>query len=131
MAVTLEDIAVELGRATPLADSIEAKQWQRWIDRAAALIEGRANRLGVDPATLDVAVVDDVVVRAVARHARRPDNAMQVSVSVDDGSTQRTYQSSAGEVTIADGWWDELGLVGVSGAFSTRPGFVSDAGVEL
>ena len=41
---------------------------------------------------------------------KRPDNATQVTVSVDDASTSRTYRSGAGRVTILDDWWTMLGL---------------------
>lgn len=120
MAVTLEDIAVELGRATPDTGSIEARQWQRWIDRAVTLINARADRLGVDPATLDPAVVDAVVTLAVVAHARRPDNSTQVDVAIDDGRVSKRYETSQGRVTILDEWWVDLGLVGESAVGSFR-----------
>ena len=87
MAVTIDDIAVELGRATPAEGSIEAKQWGSWIGRAEGAIHRRAERFGVDPASLDRDAFDEVVTYIVARLARTPlDGAEQVteSAGVDD-----------------------------------------------
>lgn len=117
MSVTPDDIAVELGRTAPAAGSVEYAQWDRWIDDALLLIEAR---LG-DPAGLDQTRLDYVVRQAVAMHVRRPDDATQVSVSVDDGSTSRMYRSSKGRVVILDEWWDLLGTDNKAGAFSVIP----------
>ena len=112
MAVTPETIATALGRATFTSD--EDAQWSMWIDDALLLIEAR---LG-DPAELDQARLDYVVREAVVAHIRHPDDATQVSVSVDDASTSRTYRSGKGRVTILDEWWDLLSPdTGKSGAF--------------
>jgi hypothetical protein len=55
----------------------------------------------------------------VTSHVRRPDNATQVTVSVDDGSTSKTYRSGRGRVEIVDEWWSLLGLTPpTGGAFS-------------
>lgn len=127
MSVTVDDIALELGRATPEAASIEARQWARWIDRAVWLIEARAERLGVDPSTLDAETVDAVVTLAVVAHVQHPDNSTRVSVAVDDASVQREYRTSQGRITIEDQWWADLGLVDMSGAFTVTPSFAPDA----
>jgi hypothetical protein len=118
MAVTPEDIAVELGRPTPAADSVEFAQWTRWIGRARLLIEAR---LG-DLTALDQAVLDEVVLLAVAAHAKNPDSATQVDVRVDDASTSRRYSTSSGSVLILDEWWALLDpdLVDSSGVGSTQ-----------
>lgn len=112
MAVTLDKIATRLGVATPDPTSTQGKQWLEWIGDAEALIDMRATALSVDPATLDPVTVDRVVALAVVAMARNPDDATQVSVSIDDGSSQRTYKSSDGQVSITDTWWGWLGLVG-------------------
>jgi len=115
MAVTPEMIAVALGVAAPASDSTQYAQWSMWIEDALMLIEAR---LG-DPALLDQAKLDYVVREAVASLARRPDDATQVSVSVDDGSVSRTYRSGTGRVTILDEWWLLLAPASTAGrAFS-------------
>lgn len=117
MAVTPQDVAIELGVPTPTGDTLT--QWSSWITRARRLIERRALLLDVDLGTIPEGDVDSVIIRAVAAHVRRPDDATRVEVSVDDGRTARTYSSGRGEVTILDAWWDELGLdLGDDGAFT-------------
>lgn len=117
MAVTPDDIAVGLGQAAPQPDSITDKQWKQWIDDAEMLIDLRVAKLDVDPPS---ELVRDYVVReSVISHVRKPDDATQVTVSVDDASTSKTYHSGRGRPTITDEWWLMLGLVEVSsGAFS-------------
>lgn len=111
MAVTSADIGVALGRAfTPAQDD----QWSMWIADALMLIEAR---LG-DPAELDQAKLDYVVREAVVAHIRHPDDATQVSVSIDDGSSSRTYRSGKGRVTILDEWWDLLSPGDAATAFT-------------
>lgn len=103
MAVTPETIAVALGR-TSSPTTIEVQQWTMWIDDARMLI---GNRLG-DLDELDQAKLDYVVREAVTAHIRHPDDATQVSVTVDDASSSRTYRSGKGRVSIIDEWWDLL-----------------------
>lgn len=102
MAVTADTIATALGRAASSAS--ETAQWELWIDDARLLI---AARLG-DLAELDQPKLDYVVREAVIAHINHPDDATQVSVSIDDASTSRTYRSGNGRVTIRDEWWDLL-----------------------
>lgn len=113
MAVTTDMIATALGRTAPASGSVEAQQWEMWIGDALMLIEAR---LG-DPAALDQAKLDYVVREAVVAHVRRPDNATQVDISVDDASSSRRYTSSAGRVAIRDEWWDLLAPTTQGGAF--------------
>lgn len=101
MAVTPDVIAVALGRTAPLGDTPEYEQWMMWVSDALMLIEAR---LG-DPAALDQAKLDYVVREAVVAQVRRPDDATQVAISVDDGSVSRTYRTSSGRVEIRDEWW--------------------------
>ena len=125
MAVTPGMIAVALGVAAPDAGSVQEQQWQMWIEDAEMLIETR--RLEVDDTlVIDVAKLDYVVREAVVAHVRHPDDATQVSVSIDDASSQRTYRSGSGRVSIRDEWWTLLGLAPKSsGAFSITPSGVS------
>lgn len=102
MSVTVGDIAIELGRATPTGD--QAMQWESWITQARYLI---GKRLG-DVAALDQGDVDYVVLQAVVAHVRNPDDATQVSVQVDDANVSRSYRTSRGRVTILDEWWSLL-----------------------
>lgn len=118
MAVTPETIAVAMGQAAPPADSTQFEQWSMWIDDALMLIEARAEALGKTLADIDEAKLDYVVREAVVAHVKRPDDATMVMVSVDDASTQKSYRSGKGRVSILDEWWVILGLVSASGAFT-------------
>jgi hypothetical protein len=109
-------LAVALGQAAPGAGSVTEQQWRMWIDDAEMLIESRQLQLAVD--SIDQAKLDYVVREAVVAHIKRPDDATQVTIAVDDGSSSRSYQSGKGRVTILDEWWALLGLVEASGAFS-------------
>ena len=113
MAVLTHDIATALLRETPAPGSEEDRQWLMWIADAQLLIR---NRLG-DLTALDQDTLDYVVREAVVAQVRRPDDATQVSVAVDDGSVQRSYRTGRGRVTILDEWWDMLSP-SESGAFS-------------
>lgn len=119
MAVTPDDIAVELGRPTPVQEPTRT-QWETWIDRTYRAIERRAENLGIDYGSLDPQLVDDVVILAVSAHAERPTSETQVTVSADDGSVSRQYRSSQGRVVILDEWWVDLGLTAASDVYSLR-----------
>lgn len=113
MSVTPTTIAVALGRTVPTSGSAEFAQWEMWISDALMLIEAR---LG-DPAELDQAKLDYVVREAVVAHVRKPDDATEVSISIDDGSSSKKYRTSRGRVTILDEWWSLLMPPDRSGAF--------------
>lgn len=114
--VTPAMLAVALGKAAPESGSVTEQQWELWIDDAVMLIESRRVEVGAeDP---DQAKIDYVVRQAVVTHIKRPDDATQVTVAVDDSSTSRSYQSGKGRVVILDEWWTLLGLVETSGAYS-------------
>lgn len=119
MAVTPDNIAVELGRTTPDSTSTEYAQWEQWITDALMLISAR---LG-DTTLLDQTHLDYVIRQAVAAHVRKPDDATQVAISVDDGSLSKTYKSSRGRVEILDEWWALLSpnTESARAAFSIRP----------
>lgn len=118
MAVTPENIAVALGVAAPTPDSIQWQQWALWIDDAMMLIDARADQLGIDLSTIDEAKLDYVVREAVVAQVKKPDDATQVTITVDDASTSKSYRSGKGRVTILDEWWLILGLTDPSGAFA-------------
>lgn len=118
MAVTPEMIATALGVAVPDSGSATVAQWDLWISDALMLIETRRVQLDV-AGPLDDAKVDYVVRQAVVAQVQRPDDATQVTESVDDASVSRTYRSGKGRVTILDEWWTLLGLTApTGGAFS-------------
>lgn len=118
MAVTPADVAVELGRPTPLDATTEA-QWQSWIDRAGRRIVRRAVKLEVDPDSLDPETVDEVVLLAVVAHARNPEGVESYDLSIDDAREMRRFRSGSGEITITDEWWGWL-FPSAAEAFSTR-----------
>jgi len=117
MSVTPEMLAVALGQTAPEPDSVTDLQWKMWIDDAEMLIEARRISLG-ESFPPDEAKLDYVVRQAVVAHIKRPDDATQVTIAIDDGSSSRSYQSGKGRVVILDEWWALLGLAGSSGAFS-------------
>lgn len=126
-SVTPAKLAVALGKAAPEPGSVTDEQWQMWIDDAEMLIESRQALLGLEAP--DLAKVDYVVREAVVAHIKRPDDATQVTIAVDDGSSSKTYKSGRGRVAILDEWWTLLGLVEASGAFSID--MIGSAAVHL
>lgn len=116
MPVTPSNIAVALGQAAPESDSVQYQQWELWISDAEMLIDVRRQQLNVDE--IDEAKLDYVVREAVVAHVKKPDDATQVTVSVDDGQTSKSYRSGKGRVTILDEWWTLLGLIDDDGAFA-------------
>jgi hypothetical protein len=111
-------IAVALGVAAPQEGSVTEQQWQMWIDDAVMLITTRAEQLSIDTEDIDEAKLDYVVREAVVAHVKRPDDATQVTISVDDGQTSKSYRSGKGRITILDEWWVLLGLTEPDGAFA-------------
>lgn len=116
MTVTPDKIAVALGTAAPAPESITWKQWALWIEDANMLIENR--RVSLDADAIDAAKLDYVIREAVVAHIKKPDDATQVTTSVDDGQTSKSYRSGKGRVTIVDEWWTLLGLTEPDGAFA-------------
>lgn len=116
MAVTPAMLAVALGQAAPAPGSVTEQQWQMWVNDAVMLIDAR--RLSLAAPQPDQAKLDYVVREAVVAHIKRPDDATQVTIAVDDGSSSRSYRSSKGRIDILDEWWTLLGMVPASGAFA-------------
>jgi len=110
-------IAVALGRETPAEESVEFAQWEMWIGDAQMLIEMRRLALGIET-DLEEAKLDYVIREAVVAHIKKPDDATQVTFSVDDASSSRSYRSGKGRVVILDEWWSLLGLTDPKGAFT-------------
>lgn len=109
------DVAVALGVDAPTTGSTQAQQWQMFIGDALMLIQNRVDELQVDEADISQVKIDYVVREAVVAHVRRPDDATQVTIQVDDGQSSKTYRTGAGRVTILDEWWTMLGLTGNGG----------------
>ncbi len=105
MAVTWQSVQNTLGRALTAAQKTQAGAW---IPQARILINNRAIREGTTIDQLDQATVDMVVTEAVADRLRKPDDATQVTVQVDDSQVSRRYESSTGQIRIRDEWWDLL-----------------------
>lgn len=112
--ITPAHIAVALGQSAPTSGSTTAAQWQMWIDDALMHVQVRVDSFDPVP-DVDQARLDYVIREAVVAQVRRPDDATQVTISVDDASTSKTYSSSRGRVEISDDWWVLLGLATATG----------------
>lgn len=112
--ITPANIAVALGVSAPAWGSPTESQWDMWVGDALMLVQARVDSIDPTP-TVDQARLDYVIREAVVAQVRRPDDATQVTVSIDDGSTSRTYSSSRGRVSMTDEWWALLGLASASG----------------
>ncbi|NNG36941.1 hypothetical protein [Nakamurella aerolata] len=122
--LTPDDIAGELGMPPPAEGSTTWNQWERWISDAMLLIRLAAEARGLSVALLDPEVVDYVVRRLVAGQARQPrDGALQVSVSVDDASSARTYSAPDRVTVLPDDLLDMLFPGSERASFSIRPGY--------
>lgn len=120
--ITTADIAVALGRAQPAVDSPESLQWEMWISDARLEVSAGPDGASViDLTGLDQDRLDRVLRDAVVARVRRPDDATQVDISVDDGRVSKIYQSSTGTVFIRPEWWRFLGLVSESQSFTVEP----------
>ena len=108
--ITPGAIAVAMGQAAPDSGSVTEQQWLMWITDALMLIQTRVDELEAVEADIDQARLDYVIREAVVAQVKRPDSATQVTVSVDDASTSKTYRSSTGRLDIIDEWWALLGL---------------------
>ncbi len=117
--VTPATIAVALGQAAPDLGTVTDERYAMWIADALMLVQVRYDSMADPAIVVDQVRLDYVIREAVSAIARRPDDATQVSVSIDDGSVSRTFRSGNGRVTILDEWWALLGLTSpTAGAFS-------------
>ena len=120
MAVaTWQNVAVALGRPTSDFNADQQAQITYWLDAVELQI---AARLG-DVADLDEDVVRYVEVEAVAAKMQNPSGYQ--SETIDDYTYR--YGTETRRVTILDEWWDLLRPTTAAEAFSTRPGFETDA----
>jgi hypothetical protein len=126
-SITPTSIAVNVGQEAPADGSTLDLQWNMWIDDALMLIQTRAD--GLDISDIPQAKLDYVIREAVTDHVKHPDDATQVTISVDDGSTSKTYRSGAGRVRITDDWWTMLGLNPRKGKAFEVDTMPADAGV--
>lgn len=101
-AELLQQIEASLGRVLTSQQSAQAALW---LGYARVIIR---KRLG-DLTLLDQDALQMVLVESVVAKIKNPDpQRRSLSVSVDDASTQTTYDSSSGHVEILDAWWDLL-----------------------
>lgn len=122
MAVaTFEDVGVALGRSISNADEIARIEW--WLDGVELFITAR---LG-DVAELDQTIVRYVEAEAVAAKVNRAGRTeSSVTVSVDDGTVTRRYESVTAD-DVTDAWWNLLDpSSGSGGMHSVRPSFDAD-----
>jgi hypothetical protein len=120
MAVTVADVAGELGRTAPEPPDPKFAQWTGWIARAYRLVRDRYDTAYYD--ALDPERVDDVIVQAVAEHVRAwtPDNVRRKDVSVDDARKSVDYHSPVGPLTIPAHLWATLDPEATADVFSIQ-----------
>lgn len=83
-----------------------------WEQDIEADIEARARLYGLTLASLDPAQVERFKREAILWRLNHPDDAVQVTTSVDDTSMSRRYASSTGQLEYLPLWWSWLGLDG-------------------
>lgn len=117
MAVaTYTDVAVAVGR--PISSDVEQNQIEWWLTGAEMAIKARLGDLSV----LDQNVLLYVEVEAVAAKVRRHGNLeSSITVSVDDSSVTRRYESNVTSADITDDWWDLLNPAATVTAFTISP----------
>lgn len=133
---TIEQVAAELGRSTPDAETPEAVQWQQWLERVERAITARFAACGLSLAQQvalgqpDAETVADVEVAAVARKVLNPEGLTSTTISIDDGSITRRRDGfkNLGEdpLTLTPAEWAVLLPASAVGAFSIRPHFEPD-----
>ena len=123
MAVTWRDVQATLGRTFTQPQQVQA---DAWIKQARILIGSRATQIGKTLDDLDQDTLDMVVTEAVAARAKRPDDATEVSIKVDDGETTRRYESSTGQIEITAAWWDLLFPRAAQNLFTITPVYEPD-----
>jgi len=128
----LNDVAVRLGR--PIIKAEEIAQVTAWLTDIEAVIAARFIRAGLilaDQVALDnpsVATLIRVEAASVIRKMSNPTGLTSVTRSVDDASvTERRDDATAPGPGLLDEEWEQLLPDSTSGAFSTRPGFLTDA----
>jgi len=113
--VTWGDVQATLGRTLTNA---QQQQAVAWIAQARTIISARAVREATTLDGLDQDILAMVVTEAVATRMKRPDDATEVQVQVDDAQTTKRYESSTGQIEILDIWWNLLFPGEIQAAFS-------------
>ena len=128
----LNDVAVRLGR--PIIKAEEIAQVGAWLTDIESVIVARFTRAGLILAAqvaLDnpsIATLIRVEAATVIRKMSNPTGLTSVTRSVDDASvTERRDGATASGLGLLDEEWEQLLPDSTSGAFSTRPGFLTDA----
>ena len=112
-AATYTDVGVALRRT--ISDPAEQAQIEHWLTGAEMAVR---SRLG-DPSLLDQAVLKYVETEAVAEKVRRAGrDESSVTVSVDDGTVTRRYETSMSVDDIASDLWSLLSPARSSSAYT-------------
>lgn len=116
MAVaTYTDVGVALRRT--ISDAAEQAQITWWLNGAELLLKSRLGNV----ALLDQAVVKHVEVETVAEKVRRAGrDESSITVSVDDGSVTRRYESRLTAEDITADLWDLFGSRYTGSAYTIR-----------
>jgi hypothetical protein len=114
ITIPIEDMALEVGR---LLSELEQQQAARWADWTLTIIE---NRLG-DLTALNQDTLRMVVTEVVADRIKRPEKETQTSVTIDNGTVNRTYSPGGGRITITDDQWRLLSPAKTGRAFTIAP----------
>lgn len=131
----LNDVAVRLGR--PIIKADEIAQVTAWLTDIESVIVARFARNGLVLSTQialnnpSLETVVRVEASAIVRKLSNPTGLTSVTRSVDDSSVTERREGGGpiGGLDLLDGEWNDLLPSVTSGAFSTYPGFVSDADV--
>jgi hypothetical protein len=112
-------VAIALGRPTADFSSEQQGQINYWLNGVELVLGSRLGPVSeLDQATLRY-VETEVVAAKVRRLAE--DGATSVSVSVDDGTVTRRYESVTAADATAD-MWSMFGLGGASTAYTIAVG---------
>lgn len=112
-AATYSDVGVALRRT--ISDAAEQAQIEHWLTGAEMAVR---SRLG-DPALLDQAVLKYVETEAVAEKVRRAGrDESSVTVSVDDGTVTRRYETAMSVDDIEGRLWSLLSPARSSSAYT-------------
>ena len=129
------DVEVELGR--PSSSAEETTQWQAWLDKVERAIERAffqaglvlGDKIAADGGLGDVVI--DVEAAAVIRKIQNPQwGVTSTTRSIDDASVTDRREGGDGRdpLLLTDAEWSALLPGSDVGAFSTRPGFETEAG---
>lgn len=112
-AATYQDVGVALRRT--ISDTAEQAQIEHWLTGAEMAVR---SRLG-NPSLLDQVVLKYVEAEAVAKKVRRAGrDESSISVSVDDGTVTRRYESSMSADDITADLWSLLSPARSSSAYT-------------